>query len=302
MDFLSFIQGLPLTGKSREKRVVFYSMDNLYSKPFIYFTGIQRGENLDAFPTFETKEDIEMKGMILKGVHSFKGVDYHFYEIPVVYHLEKDTKQCKITPYEILYLRHVEGVSIDPTSILFLKAHSYLCILRDNNGEEIKIPGSFYRFIPKVRVKEQLFLPSMTDGIFKKGYYLYTYERCLDTPRDKHFTIPNLTQNDLPKGAKATMKKGHLYIGAHDMGPVTLPNTTLTITESTPEWITLKTNHPHAIQEEWCMLRYFCNMENHWTGPRSKKGYDSFSYDQTFKSLNPDRLRCASMRINTWTK
>ena len=158
MDFLEFVKGLSLTGANPQKRVVFYSIDTLFSKSFVYFTGIQRGETLDAFPTFVSKEDIEIKGMVMKGVHPFKGTDYHFYEIPVVHDLEKPTKQCKITPYEILYIRHVNGIPIDSTSLLFLKTHSYLCIFRDK--DEQKLPASFYLSIPKIRLKEQLFLPS----------------------------------------------------------------------------------------------------------------------------------------------
>jgi hypothetical protein len=292
MDFLEFISGLSLHGSNRQKRVVFYSIDSLFHSPFVYFTGIQRGETLDAFPMFETKEDIEIKGMTMKGIHPFKGTDYHFYEIPVVHNLERPTKQCKITPYEILYIRHVDGIPIDPTSLFFLKSHSFLCILRD--GEEHKVPGSFYLSIPKIRVKEQLFLPSITEGIFKKGYYLYTYERCLELPKEHLITIPNSIQ--LQGKEKVTLRKGHAYINSHDMGPIDVtPHTTLTISHVTPQWITLKTSLPHANEEEWCTLRYFCNMDNHWTGPRSKEGYDSFSYDQTFKTLNPDRVRCVSI-------
>jgi hypothetical protein len=273
-------------------------MDTLYGKPFVYFTGIQRGETLDAFPTFEKKEDIEIRDMIFKGIYPFKECDYYFYKIPVVHDLERPTKQCKITPYEILYTRHVEGVPIDPSSVIFLKSHSYLCILRDNTNEEIKIPASFYVSIPKVRVKEQLFLPSITDGIFKKGYYLYTRDRCLELPIDHLLTIPNTIQLELSNGksnVKITTRKDHLFIDGHDMGPVSVPHTTFTISHVTPEWITLKSSNPHANPEEWCILRYFCNMDNHWIGSRSKDGYDSFSYDQTFKTLNPDRIRCVSI-------
>jgi hypothetical protein len=303
MDFLDFINGLPLVeNKSRSKRVVLYSIDSLHSKPYIYVTGIQIGETMDAFPTFETKDDIAIKGMIFKGIHLFKDIDYHFYEIPVVHNLEKQTKQCKITLYEILCIRHVEGVPIDPSSILFLKAHSYLCILRDNAGEEIKLPGTFYLSLPKERVKEQLFLPCMTDGIFKKGYYLYTYERCLDTPKDHLVTIPNSAHLHLTK-SEVTQRKGHFYIDGIDVGPVPdtcAPHLSFTLVEVTPQWITLKSNKPHNIEEEWSVLRYLCNMEHHWTGPRSKKEYESFSYDQTFKTVNPDSIRCISM--STWTK
>jgi hypothetical protein len=295
MDFLEFIKELPLAGSNLQKRVVFYSLDTLYGKPFVYFTGIQRGETLDAFPTFETKEDILIKGMVLKGIHPFKGYDYYFYEIPVVHDLERPTMQCKITPYEILSIRHVDGVPIDPSSIFFLKSHSYLCIIRVNE-EEIKLPASFYVAIPKVRVKEQLFLPSITEGIFKKGYYLYTRERCLE-PIDHMLTVPNTID---VKNKEATLRKGHLFIETHDMGPVSVPpHTTFKIIHVTPEWITLKSSKPLSKPDEWCILRYFCNMENHWIGSRSKDGYDSVSYDQTFKTLNPDRVRCVSIGINT---
>ena len=295
MDFLEFIKELPLTGNHRNKRVVFYSIDTLYGKPFLYFTGIQRGETLDAFPTFETKEDIAIKGMVLRGVHPFKGYDYHFYEIPVVYNLEKETKQCKISPYEILYLRHVEGVPIDPSSILFLKVHSYFCILRDSKGEEVKPPGCFYVSIPKVRVKEQLFTPSMTDGIFKKGYYLYTYERCLELSKHPRMTLPNSIE--LFTKEKVTLKKGHLFIQSHDMGPVKVPpHTTFTIEDVTPEWITMHINQELENREDIGILRYYCNMENHWIGARPKDAFDSYSYDQTFKTSNPDRVRCVSIQ------
>jgi len=298
MDFLDFVKGLPLIGNKNKKRVVFYSIDTLHSKPFIYFTGIQRGDTLDAFPTFESKDDITIKGMLFKGIHTFKDTDYHFYEIPVVNNLEKPTKQCKITLYEILYLRHVGGVPIDPLSILFIKSHSYLCILRDNQDNEIKIPSTFYLSIPKVHVKEQLFLPYIRDGRFKKGHYLYTYERCMEVQRDHLLTIPNVNHTHL-KG-HVTQSKGHLYVDKHDLGPIPdkcSPHTTFTIENVTPEWITLRTNKPHNI-EEWCVIRYLCNMDNHWTGPRSKKEYDSFSYDQTFKYINPDSVRCLS--IQSW--
>ncbi len=292
MDFLEFVKGLSLTGSNPQKRVVFYSIDTLFSKSFVYFTGIQRGETLDAFPTFVSKEDIEIKGMVMKGVHPFKGTDYHFYEIPVVHDLEKPTKQCKITPYEILYIRHVNGIPIDATSLLFLKTHSYLCIFRVQ--DEHKLPASFYLSIPKIRLKEQLFLPSLSEGIFKAGYYLYTYERCLELPKEHLLTIPNSI--DLQKKGKVTLRKGHVYINSHDMGPFSVePHTSLTLIHVSPQWITLKTDIPHSNEEEWCVLRYFCNMDNHWTGTRSKEGYDSFSYDQTYKTLNPDRVRCVSI-------
>jgi len=302
MDFFTFVKGLPLVGKSQQKRVLFYSVDSLYDKPFIYFTGIQTGNTIDAFPIFETKEDITVKGMVFKGVYHFKGVDYHVNEIPVVYHLEKPSKQCKITPYEILCIRHVEGVPIDPSSILFLKSHSYLSILRDENGKDIKIPGSFYLSLPKSCVKEQLFIPSISDGIFKKGYYLYTHERCLETAREHLFTLPNTLHLDSAKGT-VTQRNGKLYLNKHELGSTREkigPHTTITVEQVTPQWIMLKTNKPHEIEEEWCILRYLCNLEHHWIGQRAKKEYDSFSYDQTFKYINPDGVKCISM--STWTK
>ena len=298
MDFLEFIKGLSLHGNNNtQKRVVFYSLDTLHGKPFVYFTGIQRGDTLDAFPTFETKEDITIKGMQFKGIHPFKQTDYHFYEIPVVNHLDTPTKQCKITLYEILYIRQVEGVPIDPSSIMFIKAHSFLCILRDNQDVEIKLPSVFYLSIPKVRVKEHLFLPFVNDGIFKKGHYLYTHERCLEIPKDHLFTLPNSIH--LTTKGKVIQKKGQLYIENEELGPVpdkVDTHSTFQVENVTDQWITLKTSKSHKMKEEWCVLRYLCDMENHWIGPHFKKDYDSFSYDQTFKYINPDRVRCVSMR------
>ena len=297
MDFLEFIKGLSLHGNKTQKRVVFYSLDTLHGKPFVYFTGIQRGDTLDAFPTFETKEDIAIKGMQFKGIYPFKQTDYHFYEIPVVQQLDTPTKQCKITLYEILYIRHVEGVPIDPSSINFIKSHSFLCILRDNQEVELKLPSVFYLAIPKACVKEQLFLPFLSDGIFKKGHYLYTHERCLELPRDHLFTLPNSIH--LTNKGTVTQKKGQLYIENQALGPVPDKvdlHSTFHVEKVTDQWITLKTSKAHKMKEEWCVLRYLCNMEHHWIGPHFKKDYDSFSYDQTFKYTNPDHVRCISMR------
>ena len=297
MDFLDFVNRLSLTGNRRQKRVVFYSIDTLLYNPFVYFTGIQRGDTVDAFPSFESKEDITIKGMVFKGIHPFKDTDYHVYEIPVVDHVDKPSTQCKITLYEILYVRHVHGVPIDPTSILFLKTHSYLCIFKKEE-EEVKPPATFYLAVPKCRVKEQLFSPSLQEGIFKKGYYLYTHERCNELPRDRLLTVPNtlhLGTNALV-GKKATQQKGHLFVETHDLGPVPEKGLTYTVEQVTYDWISLHTNKPHSMKEEWCMLRYLCNMDNHWIGPRTKPEYDSCSYDQTYKYVNPDRVQCVSIQ------
>lgn len=295
MDFLDFVNRLSLTGNQRQKRVIFYSIDKLLYNPFVYFTGIQRGGTVDAFPTFETKEDITVKGMVFKGIHPFKDTDYHVYEIPVVEQVDKPSPQCKITLYELLYVRHVHGVPIDPSSILFLKAHSYLCILRiqENEDKEIKPPATFYVALPKCCLKEQLFSPSTREGRFKKGYYLYTHERCLELPRDRLLTVPNTLSLD---AKKVTQRKGHLFVENHDLGPVPEKGLTYTMEHCSPQWITLQTNKPHSIKEEWCMVRYLCNMDNHLIGPHVKPEYDSFSYDQTYKYVNPDRVQCVSIQ------
>jgi hypothetical protein len=226
----------------------------------------------------------------------------------------QDDKLWKVVSFEILYSKRVLDIDIDKKIINFFKNYpNMLCISKDNYKIEVPVVG--YVGIGKEELNEQIILQKTNnvDGIFKRGYYFFDYKNAIDDANyeiehDEYLLkLNNISVSDsLIDDLSINIRddkffiNNNIYIG--DVPKHCNQSATYKLYYYDNEVVYLKSNKPHNCiltkkKRDGIVIRYVLFLNRHWIGPKSRKNYDSFSYNSTYMIKSSENFACISYHL-----
>ena len=289
--------------------LVIYGVDSII-QPYIYFL-CKKKNTLQ----FEVTEDIEefKKKYEYKGNIHFEGENYAIFE---EIQLEGDflptmsDKLWKVLSFELLYSKKVFDVEVDKKVVHFFRNYpNMLCYAKD--GYKIEVPVVGYVGVGEGELNEQIILQKQNNknGTFKRGYYFLDYEGALhdanyEKENDEYLLkLKNISVTDsLIDDLSIIIKDdkffiNHIFIG--DVPPHCNKEATYTLYYYDKEVVYLKSNKPnHCVvnnkKRDGIVIRYVMFLNRHWIGPKSRKNYDSFSYNSVYMIKSTENFACIS--------
>ena len=290
--------------------IVIYGVDFII-QPYIYF--LCRKKNT---LQFEQADDLEQfkQEYKLKGNIYFENENYAIFEhkqiegdfLPIT----RDNSLWKVLSFEILYSKRVMNVDVDKKVIHFFKNYpNMLCYASD--GYKIESPVVGYVGVGEEELNEQIILQKQNnkDGNFKRGYYFLNYEDAInDAIHEKEndeylLKLKNISVSDsLIDDLTISIRDDKFFINNIFIGDVPThcnKEATYTLYYYDKEVVYLKSNKPnHCIvnnkKRDGVVIRYAMFLNRHWVGPKSRKNYDSFSYNSVYMIKSTENFACIS--------
>jgi hypothetical protein len=314
-----------ITGKNN---MVLYCIETIHELPYIYFLTIKNANDILQLP-YCTNIDEYMKEAFTSSTYEYKGTleekgeNYVFYQVTLYesdfFPTLSSDLWWKVTSFEVLYSGFVLQYKIDKKCMLFFQSNPEFLLLY---GKDVRyeIPSIGYVGIGLSELNEQLLMDNKNyrKGRFKKGYYFQSPEEAFknslyDTNKPIEYMIKlanhKYITDVLPiESTKITIKNNKFYLEDIFLGDV--PSHCKTIGDYElyyfdDEMIYLKTTDenscttPYFIKRDdtGTIMRYVLFLGSHWVGTRTKKGYDSFSYDEEYMLKHPDNFLCLSYHL-----
>jgi hypothetical protein len=290
--------------------IVIYGIDSII-QPYIYFLcrkkntlQFEQSDDMDSF-----KRDYEYKGNIY-----FDNENYAFFEdkqlesdfLPIT----TDNKYCKVLSFEILYSKKVMNLDVDKKVVHFFKNYpNILCYAR--NGYKLESPVVGYVGVGNDELNEQIILQKQNnkDGPFKRGYYFVDYESAVhDAIHEKdndeyllklqNISITDSIIDDLTIRIRDDkFFINHIFIG--DVPKHCNKDAIYTLYYYDKDVVYLKSNKPnHCVlntkTRDGIVIRYVMFLNRHWIGAKSRKNYDSFSYNSVYMIKSTEDFACIS--------
>ena len=288
--------------------IVIYGVDSII-QPYIYFlckkkTTLQFEQTQDIEPF---KRDYQYKGNIY-----FENENYAIFED---FQIESDflpnnDKYWKVLSFEILYSKKVFDLDIDKKVVNFFKNYpNILCYSK--NGYRTEVPVVGYVGIGEDELNEQIILQKQNnkDGPFKRGYYFLDYEDALndanyEKENDEYLVkLKNISVTDsLIDNLTISIRDDKFFINnifIGDVPPHCKKDAIYTLYYYDKDVVYLKSNKPNQCvvikrERDGIVMRYALFLNRHWIGPKSRKNYDSFSYNSVYMIKSTENFACIS--------
>jgi hypothetical protein len=290
--------------------IVIYGVDSII-QPYIYF--LCKKKNTIQFEQTEHvehfKKDYEYKGNIY-----FEDENYAIFEdkqiesefLPIT----DDNKLWKVLSFEILYSKKVMNVDVDKKVVNFFRHYPNMLIYA-LNGYKLESPVVGYVGIGEDELNEQIILQKQNnkDGVFKRGYYFLDYESALheanhEKENDEYLLkLKNISITDsLIDDLNITIRDDKFFINnifIGDVPPHCNKEAKYTLYYYDKDVVYLKSNKPNSCvvnnkKRDGIVIRYAMFLNRHWIGPKSRKNYDSFSYNSIYMIKSTENFACIS--------
>ena len=314
--------------KNHKNNIILYCVETIHNTPYLYFLMIKNANDILQLPycvdsrsfmkeSFTTSE-YDYKGYFTEGSENYIFYQVDLHETDFVPTLENDV-WWKVTPFEILYSGEVLQYKVDKKCILFFQANPELLLLYENNVR-YEMPVTGYIGIGITELNDQILMhnKNVRKGRFKKGHYFGSVEKAFnnsvyDVVESFEYIIQlvnhNYITNIIPiENTTVTVKSNKFYLDDTFLGDV--PSNCKITGEYELHYfdenaIYLKTNNNnecspiyHKKREEiGCIMRYILFLGNHWVGTKTKKGFDSFAYDEEYMIKHTDHFSCISYHL-----
>lgn len=297
--------------KDSPTNIIIYGIDTIIN-PYIYFLCIKK----DTLQFEKADYELYKNDYMFKGNIYFENENYAIfqnYETEGDFLPTNEDKLWKVLSFEILYSKKVLNIPIDKKIVDFFKNYpNMLCISKENY--KIDVPAVGYVGIGKDELNEQIILQKSNnvEGIFKRGYYFLDYDKALnesnyEKENDEYLLkLKNISVSDsLIDDLTINIRDDKFYINHIFIGDVPKDcnkDAKYTLYYYDKEVVYLKSDKPNhcilnKIKREGIVIRYVLFLNRHWVGPRSRKNYDSFSYDSTYMIKSSENFACISYHI-----
>jgi hypothetical protein len=313
---------------SGKNNMILYCVETVHNLPYIYFLMVKNANDILQLPYCTNieeymKESFTSSTYDYKGVIEEKGENYVFYQVSLhetdFFPTLVSDVWWKVTAFEILYSGFVLQYQLDKKCVLFFQSNpEFLLIYSDKIRYEM--PAIGYIGIGMSELNEQLLLENKNyrKGRFKKGYYFQSPEQAfknalydINRPYEYIIKLANhkYITDVLPiEDTKITIKNSKFYLEDIFLGDVPShckSSGDYELYYFDDDMIYLKTTDENSCTTPYynkrddmgCIMRYVLFLGNHWVGTRTKKGFDSFSYDEEFMVKHIDNFLCLSYHV-----
>jgi len=294
--------------------IIIYGIDKII-QPYIYFLCTKK-DTIQFVQSDNHKEYMRDYDHSYKGCIFFENENYVIYEytetegdfLPTDY----DSKIWKVLSFEILYSKKILDIDIDKKLTHFFKQFpDLLCI--NINDTKIEVPVIGYVGIGKEDLNEQIVLQNKNNigGMFKRGYYFFDYKEAshyanYEIDHDEYLLkLKNISVTDSLIDFTVTMKDDKFFINNIFIGDVPIhcnKNAKYTLYYYDKDVVYLKSNVPNKCasskeKRDGIVIRYVLFLNRHYIGPKSKKNYDSFSYNSIYMIKSTENFACISYHL-----
>ena len=220
-----------------------------------------------------------------------------------------DKHFSKVLPFEILYSKKVLDIEIDEKIVNFFKHYHKFCYITKNNYK-LEVPVVGYVGIGKDDLNEQIILQTKNnvEGMFKRGYYFLEYQDALKEANyerdndDYLLKLENISVTDSLEDVTITIKDDKFFINDIFVGDVPKhcnQKAKYILYYYDKDVVYLKSDRPNHCEltnkkRDGIVIRYVMFLKRHWIGPRSRKEYDSFSYNSVYMIKSTENFACIS--------
>lgn len=314
--------------KIHKNNLILYCIETIHNLPYLYFLMVKNANDIIQLPYCSNvdqyiKDAFTVSDYDYKGSIEEKNENYIFYELKLneteFFPTLSSDVWWKVLPYEILYSNTVLQYKIDKKCILFFQSNPELLLLY-SKSIRFEMPVSSYIGIGFSGLNEQLLLhdKNYRKGKFKKGYYFQSVENAFknslyDNQKPYEYIIKLVNHkyisDVLPiENTVVTIKDGKFYLEDIFLGDVPShckTNGDYELYYFDDDMIYLKTNdendcttsHHNKREEMGCIMRYVIFLGNHWIGKKSRKGFDSFAYDEEIMVKHINNFICLSYHL-----